>query len=135
MANTNKQTGFTIVELLITIALFAILVPSIASFMNFLTTLNSRARTISTINAMAENKLESIRSAGYLATPVASNVSFAASEIPASIPSPKSAKYTVSTTSDPSVRKLTISISYNNHGTQETLNYATYLGQLGVGQY
>jgi prepilin-type N-terminal cleavage/methylation domain-containing protein len=132
----QQAQGFTLVELIITITLFATLVPSVVGFLDFLTQLNTTARTTASINAFVENKVETIRSAGYTATPVVSNQSITSelNTAAASIPSPKSAVYTVSQLS-PSVKQINISVTYNNKGTAKTVSYTTYLGELGVGQY
>lgn len=132
----QNEQGFTLVELIITITLFATLIPSVIGFLDFLTQLNTTARTTASINAFVENKIETIRSAGYTSTPVVSNQSITSelNAAAASIPSPKSAAYTVSQLS-PSVKQIDISVTYNNKGTSKTVSYTTYLGELGVGQY
>lgn len=132
MTKTQKQNGFTIVELVITIVLFAILVPSIASFLNFLTDLNARSRNLATVNAMTENKVESLRSKGFVAVPLGT-VDFS-SELPPALAKPRAASYVVSAV-NPSLKQVDVSISYTDHGQPESYTYRTYLGELGVGQY
>lgn len=136
MTDISYQKGFTLVELVITIALFAIIVPSTASFLDFITQLNSSAKTTAIVNGFVENKIESIRSAGYTASANVSNqdISSELATFAPSVPRPRSASLTISTRS-PSLKKVEVSVTYNNKGTAKTVYFMTYLGELGVGQY
>lgn len=130
---THRRThGFTIVELVIAITVFALLVPAIASFLGLLNTLNDRARDTAIVNALAENKVESLRSANFVAITTGSH-DFS-NELPATISKPRTATYVVSTVT-PALKEINVSVTYNDHGTNKTLSYRTYIGELGVGQY
>jgi prepilin-type N-terminal cleavage/methylation domain-containing protein len=128
----KTEQGFTIIELLITIAVVGILVPTLAGFINTLNRFNDRARDLTLVNSLAENKVESLRSIGYSGI-TAGTTSFD-SELPTTLGSPHSAIYTV-TTPNTGIKQVDLSISYNDHGTTQTVNYRTFVGELGVGQY
>jgi prepilin-type N-terminal cleavage/methylation domain-containing protein len=128
----KTEQGFTIIELLITIAVVGILVPTLAGFINTLNRFNDRARDLTLVNSLAENKVESLRSIGYSGI-TAGTTSFDG-ELPATLGSPRSAIYTV-TTPNTGIKQVDLSISYNDHGTTQTVNYRTFVGELGVGQY
>ena len=130
--NTHSQAGFTIVELLITIILLALAVPVLGSLVSMLSGVNDRARDLALIHALAENKIESLRSAGF--GNLALGTTSFTSELPSSIATPRSAQYVVTSVSTP-LKQVQITISYNDHGQTRTLNYRTYIGELGVGQY
>ncbi len=134
----SSQSGFTIIELVITIVLIGILLPTIVMFLNSITNMNGRASTMSTINAYVENKIEGFRSAGFKATPLTpSPVAYTgANALPQSIPTPNSSTYNVEllSASDPSIKKITITISFRSFDSTETRTYVTYLGEIGVGQ-
>lgn len=136
--NTNMisrrkgNQGFTIVELLVSIAVFAILVPSISVFLNTLGSINDRARDLATINALVENKIEGLRSASFVGVPNGT-VDFT-TDLPASVAAPRSASYVVSSVST-SLKQIDTTVTYNDHGNNRSLTYRTYLGELGVGQY
>ncbi len=130
--NTHSQAGFTIVELLITIVLLALAVPVLGSLVSMLSGVNDRARDMAIIHALAENKVESLRSAGFGNLAVGT-VTFT-SELPSTIATPRSAQYVV-TSPSVALKQVQITISYNDHGQTRTLNYRTYVGELGVGQY
>jgi type II secretory pathway pseudopilin PulG len=129
----NRSTlGFTVVELVVSITVFALLVPAIASFLGTLSILNDRARDMATVSALAENKVESLRSANFVAVTTGSH-DFT-SELPPTITTPRSAAYVVSAVS-PALKQVDLSVTYNDHGSNKTLSYRTYIGELGVGQY
>ncbi|MFZ2494197.1 MAG: type II secretion system protein [Candidatus Saccharimonadales bacterium] len=133
-----SQSGFTIIELVITIVLIGILLPTIVMFLNSITNMNGRASTMSTVNAYVENKIEGFRSAGFKAIPVTSGpVAFTgAAALPVTIPSPHNATYDVQFVdpADPSIKKVTVTVSFRAFNGTETHTYVTYLGEIGVGQ-
>ncbi len=128
----HTEKGFTVIELLVAIAVVGILVPALAGFVNTLNRFNDRARDLALINSLAENKVESLRSIGYVG--VGNGTTSFASELPPTIGSPKTATYTV-TTPNTGIKQIDINITYNDHGETKTVNYRTYIGELGVGQY
>jgi len=127
-----RASGFTIIELIVAIAVFAILVPAIATFLNMLNVLNDQAADTAIINALAENKVESLRSAKY--NSLANGTTDFTNELPATIAKPRSATYQV-TTPQTGLKEVNLSVTYSDHGQQKTLTYKTYIGELGVGQY
>lgn len=131
MAQKTEQ-GFTIIELLVAIAVFGIMVPTLAGFINTLNRFNDRARDLTLVNSLAENKVESLRSQGF--SGVATGTTSFASELPATLGSPKTATYTV-TTPNTGIKQIDLTISFKDHGSTQSVSYRTYIGELGVGQY
>ena len=127
-----KQTGFTIVELIVTVVLIGLLVPAITMTITTLNLINDRARDLASVHALAENKVESLRSVSF--TGLANGTTTFTNELPASLATPRSATYTVSIAS-PALKQIDVNISYNDHGQNRTISYRTYIGELGVGQY
>lgn len=128
----KKQYGFTIVELLVTITVIAILVPMIASLMSMIDALNDRARDRAAVNALVENKVESLRSISFVG--LTNGTTDFTSELPASIGAPRSATYTISSVSA-ALKQVDVTVTFNDHGETRTATYKTYIGELGVGQY
>lgn len=131
MKKTNQQ-GFTIIELVVTIVLLGAAVPFMASLVNLLGSLNDRSRDMASIHALTEHKVEALRSTGFSGLNNGT-VDFT-NELPASVAAPRSAQYIVSSV-DSSLKQIQVDVSYNDHGTPRSLNYRTYVGELGVGQY
>lgn len=138
MTTQYQNRGFTIVELIISIVVIAVIVPSVVTFLNAINNMNGRANTISTINGFAENKVEGFRSAGFNAVPVtAGPVNYTGADgLAANIPQPNTASYTVELAdpSNPSIKKVTIDVSFRAFDGIETRKFVTYLGEIGVGQ-
>ena len=132
VARKNNTAGFTIIELLIAVAVVGILIPTLVSFVNTLNRFNDRARDLTLVNSLAENKVESLRSLGY--SGLTNGSTAFTSELPPTIGSPKTATYTI-TTPNAGIKQVDLSINYNEHGTTQTVNYRTMIGELGIGQY
>ena len=94
--------------------------------------MNGRANTLSAVNAYAENRIETLRSAGFQSVPItAGAVTFTGTEVlPDSVPQPKSATYevTYATPGNTSVKKIVITTTFRSPSGPETKKYTTYLG-------
>jgi len=129
--NKKRQMGFTIVELVVTIVVAGIIIPSVAIALNNLAAINHRARDYALANDIAQNKVETLRSNGYNSISMGT-VNFS-SELPASMGSPKSASYTISSPVT-GEKQIDISISFTEYNATRTLSFRTYISELGVGQ-
>jgi len=118
-------------ELLVAIAIFALVIPALSLGVRNLIVLNNRARDLSLVSLAAENKTEQLRSAGYNSLPLGT-VDFSG-ELPTEISNPKSASYTVTSPED-GIKEVTITISYWDYSTTKSRNYKTIVSELGVGQ-
>lgn len=131
----KQLQGFTVVELLIAIALFGVVMPSIIIGVMSLVMINDRAGDLSQANVIAESKIESIRSAGYNSL-VNGSTSFV-EELPATFDGPKSASYTVADfngSATSGMKEITVSISYNSYGRTISLDYKSIISELGIAQ-
>jgi prepilin-type N-terminal cleavage/methylation domain-containing protein len=129
---TNKEQGFTIIELLISMIVTVILVTGINIIYTVHLTQTQRVRSLAVINSYVENKVESLRSAGFLSINDGTfNIS---NELPSELKIPKSASLVISSPAS-GVKKCVITVTYNDAGSEKTFNYTTFIGELGVGQY
>lgn len=127
----TKQQGFTIIELLLAIAMFAIVVPSLTVGITNLIVINNRSRDLALVNMLAQNKIEQLRSKGYNSVPTGT-VSFT-SELPATLGNPRSGSYTITNPSG-GIKEVNITISYKDYRNTKTLQYRTIISEIGVGQ-
>lgn len=128
----HKDKGFTIVEIIVAITIGAITIGSAFLILTSQLHLSQRARDLTVVNAYVENKVESLRSLGFLGLSDGStNVS---SELPSELSSPRSGTVQISSFSS-SIKKVDVTVNYNDQGTNRTYSYTTYIGELGVGQY
>ena len=118
-------------ELLITMGLAGIIVPSIVVAMNSINTINYRSRNLALANMIAQNKVELLRSSGF--NSINTGTTVFTSELPNYFRSPKSANYTVTAPAS-NLKQIVVTISYNDSGNTRTLTYTTQISELGVGQ-
>ena len=123
--------GFTIVELLVSIAVAAIVTASLSQVVTSYVHVAQRGRYLSQANAYIEAKAESLRNAGYNA--VGLGTTNLTSELPSRLPPSRSASMTVTNPSG-GIKKIVLTVSYKDQGKTNTYSYTTYLGELGVGQ-
>lgn len=128
----SNQTGFTLVELLVAIVVGSVFAGSINTVFSSHAYLTQRTQNLVFTNAYAEGKVEALRSLGYNA--LSNGTSNITSELPAELTAPKSGSLVISSYSA-GVKKVELSITYNDLSTSRTYNYTTYIGELGVGQY
>lgn len=129
--NKKHQKGFTIVELVVTVVIAGIIIPAVALALNNLAAINHRARDYALANDIAQNKVETLRSDGYNSINIGT-VDFS-NELPASMGSPKSASYTISSPAA-GEKQVDISISFTEYNATRNLKFRTYISELGVGQ-
>jgi prepilin-type N-terminal cleavage/methylation domain-containing protein len=131
LALNKNNRGFTIIELLVVIGVFAFVLPALAAGINNLTVLNNRARDLSLANMLAENKAEQLRNAGFNSLSPGT-VSFS-NELPNELAPPRSGSYTISNP-EAGIAEVVIDINYRDYGQTRSLQFKTIVSELGVGQ-
>lgn len=119
------------VELLIALIVGAILILSLNNIVTSHVYLSQRGRDLLVANAFAEQKVESLRSQGYLT--LLDGTTDITGELPTELKAPRNASLSI-TTFSAALKKINVSITYNEQGNARTHTYATYIGELGVGQ-
>lgn len=127
-----EEKGFTVLEVIVATAISGVLLLSLVTLVNSLNVVNDRARDLTIVNALAENKIESLRSVSYVG--LADGVTDFTDELPDFITGAKSATYTLSSPTA-GIRQMDMTISFQDRGATRTLTYRTLIGELGVGQY
>lgn len=127
----KRQKGFTIIELLLGIALFGILIPAIVLTMNNIAAVNDRSKDLAIANIYAENKMEEIRSIGY--NSAINGTTDITSTLPVTLGRTRSGSYTISETTI-GLKEIALTITIESRGGSRTLNYKSVVGELGVGQ-
>ena len=88
-----EESGFSLVELIVSIVLFGIVVLVVGQLINVLTQMNDDTNDRMIASTTVQNKIESLRSKGFMGVPVGT-VDFS-NELPNTLPTPRSASYTV----------------------------------------
>lgn len=131
MVRHEDQGGFSIIELLVSLSVLAIIIPVLTIGITSLVRLNDRARDLSLISVIAENKIESLRSIGYNSIAVNPSVDFS-NELPSTLAPPKSASYSVVESSGN--KRIEVSISYTDDGVLKNIKYASVVSETGIAQ-
>ncbi len=126
-----KDEGFTVVELIVTIVVCAILVIAVNSVVVSHVFIVQKGRDAAISNAFSEAKIESLRSGGYLS--LNNGTVNITSELPDELSAPRSANLAISDHS-PGMKQINLVITYNEQGTARTSTYQTLIGELGAGQ-
>ncbi len=126
-----KQQGFTVVEVMMSIGIFGLIMPSIILGVVGVARLNDRAADLTRANIIAEQKLEVLRSQGFN-TLNNGTIDFT-DELNLSFTEPRSATYTVTTLS-PGVKQIDLNIQYTDAGVNRELDFRSIQTELGVAQ-
>ena len=128
----NSESGFTLVELITAIVIGALFFGAVANLISNNSYLAERSKDVATTNSFVENKVEELRSAGYLS--LSNGTIDVTAELPAELRAPKSGSVVISSEST-SIKRVVINVTYNDQGKAKTYSYTTFIGELGVGQY
>ncbi len=128
----KEQSGFTLVELLVTIIVGAIFAGSANLIIVQHTHLGQRGRDLVLANAYVESKVEELRSIGF--SGLNNGTSNITGELPDDLKAPHSGSLAI-TSQSTAIKKVVISLTYNDQGANRNYSYTTYIGELGVGQY
>jgi type II secretory pathway pseudopilin PulG len=132
MKQADKASGFTIVELLVTLLACAIMIGGVSIAVNSQSVIAQRHRDMVIANAYANSKVESLRSKGFLG--LSNGTTDLTSELPDELKAPRGSTLVISDESV-SVKRIELSVTYSERGESRTFNYTTLIGELGVGQY
>jgi len=128
----KPKGGFTIVELIVAIVVGSIICSAAIMLVVSHLHLSQQSRDIVLANAFVENKVESLRSIGY--SGLSDGTTDITSELPTELNQPKSGSQVITSESD-GLKRVVISVTYNDQGANRTYSYTTFVGELGVGQY
>jgi prepilin-type N-terminal cleavage/methylation domain-containing protein len=129
---TKSEQGFTMVELIVSLVVGAIFVGSMTLVVTSHAHLSQRGLDVTVANSYAENKVEELRSQGFLA--LSDGTTNITSELPTELKNPRSGSLQISSFAT-DIKQVAITITYNDQGTSRNYSYTTLIGELGVGQY
>lgn len=127
----NTQSGFTLVELIITATYVASVSAAIVGIFITVNKLNKHARNLSIATAIAQQKIETDRDAGYSAIPASDDFT---AKLPTNFGSPKSAVATFSDLSpaQAGLKQLDVVISWKDNGGTKHVQLSTLVAQQGI---
>ena len=133
---TRREDGFSAIEMIISIVVIGIIY---GAFANTFITLNSiifKSKIITSANQMASNKMQEYENMAYSLLPPG-DTSVESEDFSSSLdyilPEPRSGKVFVSAIS-PTLKLITVKVSYGAGAAINTIEYQTYIQQNGVGR-
>ena len=127
----NSESGFTLVELIVSIVVGAVVIASMNQVVNSYIHVGQRGRYLNLANSYIEGKAEALRNIGY--NGLSTGTTSLTSELSSQLPPSRSATMTVSTPQT-GLKQIDLTISYKDQGQTVSYSYTTYIGELGVGQ-
>ncbi|HZM63664.1 MAG TPA: prepilin-type N-terminal cleavage/methylation domain-containing protein [Candidatus Saccharimonadales bacterium] len=124
--------GFTLVELMVTIVVFAIAITGIGSMYYVMQITEVRSQRLDIATRAARSKIESLRNNGYNSLTPDSTIDFT-SDLPSDLPSGKTGSVAVSQPM-PELRRVDVTIQYSDYGKQQTVTLSSNIGVIGIGQ-
>jgi prepilin-type N-terminal cleavage/methylation domain-containing protein len=127
----KSEGGFTLVEILVGIAVAGVIVGTLSQVTTTYVHVSQRGRYLNLANSFIEAKVEAMRNAGY--STLSNGTTSLTSSLPGDLPPSKSASMTISSPLG-GIKQVDLAVSFKDQGSTRTYNYTTYIGELGVGQ-
>jgi len=128
----KNQSGFTLVELVITVAVLGIVLTSVISLFVNIQQAQTHTRYLETATYAAQTEIESLRTINYNNLTPGSTINFTSS-LPSSLPSGSTGTVTVSEPLD-GLRRVDVSVTYTYKGKTRTVSLSSLIGVLGITQ-
>lgn len=132
---TKTQTGFTVVELMVTLFVVASTFIVIATTYSMVARLTDKSQDFLTANSIAHQKLQEYENeeftnipSGPVETPFENDFS---SELPASLTGPREGKVFI-TAQTPTLKYVFVRVAYYSTGSKQILEYGSYIQQGGL---
>lgn len=127
----DSETGFTIVELLVTILLVGIITASLSSL--FISTQNVQKRTayVDMATRAAQREIEVLRNDNYGTLTAGQTIDFT-SQLPASLPGRTGSVAVSEPSAD--LKRVDVTVKYNDGGKQRSIVLSSLIGVIGITQ-
>lgn len=127
----NKNDGFTLVEILVTILLLGICVASLSSMFISIRNIQVQTSYYDTANRAAAREIESLRNDSYATLTAGQTINFTA-DLPSNLPG-RSGLATISAPSD-GLRRVDATVTYISQGKTRTVTLSSLIGEIGITQ-
>lgn len=128
----GKHSGFTLVEMLITIVVLGIAISSIAALYYNMQGVQVRSRHLDLATRAAQTEIEVLRNNSYNSLTPDSSIDFTSS-LPSSLPSNKKGTVYVSQP-QADLRQLDVTITYTDGTVPQTVKLSSTIGVIGIGK-
>lgn len=128
----KNQDGFTIIELLVAIVLLGLSVVGITNLYINIEITQRKTQRLELATREGEKQIESLRNSEYNNLVPGSVVTFT-NDLPDELTAPRSGTISVTEPAD-GIRRLDLTITYDEQGTTKTIKQSSLIGRIGVGQ-
>lgn len=131
MARDN-QSGFTLVELLVTISLLGLIVIGVTNLYITISSAQRKSYHLEIATRAGEAQIESLRNAQYNNLEAGGQINFTSS-LPSDLPEPRSGIVDISEPSD-GIKRVDVTITYKDGSGSKTVKQSSLIGVIGIGQ-
>lgn len=127
----TEQGGFTLVEIMVTIVVAAVVIGSLSQVTTSFLHVSQRGRYLNLANSFIEGKVEALRNQGF--NSLSTGTTSLTSSLPSQLPPGSTASMTITSPSS-GLDQVDLTVTYKDQGQTYSYGYTTYIGELGVGQ-
>jgi prepilin-type N-terminal cleavage/methylation domain-containing protein len=128
----SDVSGFTLVELIITISIIGIASIGIASLFYTTQYTQQQSRYIDAATRAAQRQVEILRNNSYNNLQAGQTINFTA-DLPSSLPNTKSGTAVVSEPSD-GLKRVDVTVSFTQNGRSQNVKLSSLIGVIGISQ-
>lgn len=128
----GKESGFTIIELLVTISIMSLMIIGIVNLYILIESSQRRSYHLEIATRAGEAQIESLRNSQYGNLETDSTIDFS-DQLPTDLPEPRNGSVYVSEPED-GLKRVDISITYREGNGTKTVKQSSLIGIVGIGQ-
>lgn len=130
--STNQQTGFTLVEMLVTIIVLGLAVAALAGLFFEMQQVQTESAHLDLATRAAQTEIEVLRNNSYNSLTPGQNINFTSS-LPAALPADKSGTVVVSQPVA-GLRRVDVTVTWSDGSKPQTVELSSTIGVIGIGQ-
>ena len=131
MTQLKDNSGFTIIELIISIVVFGFVAAGLAEVFTSVTDVQRNANYLQLATTAAQTEVESLRNNNYDQLPNGT-ISFT-SQLPSNLPQPSSGTVIISSPLT-DIKRVDVTVSYNQDGLTENIELSSFIGIIGISE-
>ncbi len=126
-----RQAGFTIVELLVTIAIVGITTASLSSLFISIRNVQQQTLHVDAATRAAQREIETLRNDNYASLTPGQVINFTG-QLPSSLPNANGTVQVSQPAAD--LRRVDVTVSYQSGGSQRSVQLSSLIGVIGITQ-